>query len=106
MYCFRLPQVSDRPNLPITESVIQETLRMSVIAPLGLPHYALQDIVLNGGNLLIPKGTTMMPNIWHILNNPEQFAEPDKFNPDRFLDENGKYVKHDHNIAFSIGNFF
>lgn len=86
------------------ESVIQEVLRMSAIAPLGVPHYAQEDVNLNDGKLLIPKGTTMMPNIWRILNNPEQFPEPDKFNPDRFLDEDGKNMKHDHNISFSIGN--
>jgi cytochrome P450 family 2 subfamily J len=93
-----------RPNLPITESVIQEILRSSCIAPLGIPHYCEHDISLNGGKILIPAGTMMMPNLFNIVNDPEQFPEPEKFNPDRFLDENGKYVKHDHNIVFSTGN--
>jgi len=76
---------------------------MSCIAPLGLPHYAQKDISLMGDKIRIRKGTTVMPHLFHIVNNPKEFPEPEKFNPDRFLDANGKYVKHDHNIIFSIG---
>ena len=93
-----------RPNLPITESVIQEILRASCIAPLGVPHYCEQDVSINSGKIKLPKGTTVFANLFHIVNNPDEFPEPEKFNPDRFLDENGKYVKHDHNILFGIGN--
>ncbi len=92
-----------RQNLPFTESVIQEILRVSCIAPLGLPHFAQKDVSLLNGKIRIPAGTTVMPHLSHIVNNPKEFPEPEKFNPDRFLDENGKYVKHDHNIIFSIG---
>jgi cytochrome P450 len=56
-----------------------------------------------GGKLLIPAGTTIIPNIRHIVNNPKEFPGPKKFNKDRFLDCNEKYIKHDHNIIFSIG---
>jgi cytochrome P450 len=93
-----------RPNLPYTESVVQEILRMSCIAPLALPHFAVRDISLLNGKWKIPAGTTVLPNLFNIVNNPEEFPEPEKFNPDRFLDEHGNYVKHDHNIVFSIGN--
>ena len=93
-----------RPNLPYTECVIQEILRVSCIAPLGLPHYAQKDLTLQGGRIRIPKGTTVMPHLFHIVNNPREFAQPERFNPERFLSPDGKYVKHEHNIIFSIGN--
>jgi hypothetical protein len=35
---------SCRPNLPFTECVIQEVLRVSCIAPLAVPHYAQVSI--------------------------------------------------------------
>ncbi len=76
---------------------------MSCIAPLALPHYAQKDISLLNGKWKIPAGTTVLPNLFHIVNNPKEFLNPDQFNPDRFLDSNGKYVKHDHNLVFSIG---
>ena len=83
---------------------MQEILRVSCIAPLALPHFALRDISLLNGKWKIPAGTTVLPNLFHIVNNPEVFPDPEKFNPDRFLDGDGKYVKNDHNIVFSIGD--
>ena len=76
---------------------------MSCIAPLALPHYAQKGISLLNGKWKIPAGTTVLPNLFHIVNNPKEFPNPDQFIPDRFLDLNGKYVKNDHNIVFSIG---
>ena len=93
-----------RPNLPITEAVIQEILRSACVVPLGILHSCERDVPLMGGKYLLPKGTTVIPNLFHIVNNPEAYPEPDKFNPDRFLDQNGKYVKNEHNIIFSTGN--
>lgn len=36
-----------------TEAVVMETLRMSAVAPIGIPHRALDDAKL--GNYIIPK---------------------------------------------------
>lgn len=36
-----------------TEAVIMETLRMSAVAPVGIPHRSLEDAKL--GNYIIPK---------------------------------------------------
>jgi cytochrome P450 family 2 subfamily J len=95
--------LDDRPRLPFTEAVIQEVLRMSCIAPLGVPHYAQEDIHV--GQYTIPKGTTVFSNLHRVINNPKVFPEPRRFNPQRFLDKEGKYVKNDHNIIFSVGEY-
>ena len=92
-----------RPNLPITEAVMQETLRVGCIAPLSVPHHADVDIPILGGKLVIPAGTTVMPNLSYIVNNPRVFPDPEKFNPERFLDSQGKYVKNEQNIIFGTG---
>jgi cytochrome P450 len=85
---------------------MQETLRMGCIAPLSVPHHADMDVPIFGGKLVIPAGTTVMPNLSYIVNNPKVFPNPEKFNPDRFLDSQGKYIKNEHNIIFGTGTFF
>lgn len=37
---------------------------------------------------------------------PELFSDPDEFKPERFLDDDGKFVKSKHVIPFSIGPRF
>jgi cytochrome P450 len=96
--------IQDRSKMPYTEAVVQEVLRIICLAPLGLPHYATEDI--KAGQYTIPKGTTIFSNLHRITSNPKVFTNPRTFNPDRFLDSQGNYVKHDHNIPFSIGKFF
>jgi len=51
----RLPGLDDRRQLPFTEAVILELLRIKTTVPLGLPHETLDDTHLNG--YFIPKGT-------------------------------------------------
>lgn len=40
-------------RMKYTEAVIMETLRMSAVAPIGIPHRALDDAKL--GEYIIPK---------------------------------------------------
>lgn len=97
----RLPTLDDRANLPYLEAVMQEVFRCSCIAGLAIPHYAQEDIHVS--NYMIPKGTTVFPNLYRIMNNPKVFPNPHQFDPDRFLDDQGNYVKNEQNVAFSIG---
>jgi cytochrome P450 len=53
------------------------------VAPLGVPHAPSQDDFYNGYR--IPKGTAVLINVWHINHSEEDFDEPEKFDPDRFL---------------------
>jgi hypothetical protein len=60
---------------------------------MGGPHAADQDIEYNG--YIIPKGTGLMLHQNGIQMDPELYPEPEKFNPDRFLDhplKAGDYV--------------
>ena len=42
----RLPQLSDRGNLPYTEAAIGEMMRYGSVAPLGVTHTAIEDSTL------------------------------------------------------------
>ena len=46
----------------------------------------------------------MIANLWAVHNNPNYWPEPDKFIPERHLDEGGKFVKSNKVIPFSIGS--
>ena len=92
--------MEDKINLPLTEAVIHEILRITCIAPLGLPHSTATDVKV--GEFLIPKDTMIFPNLHRVTRNPDTFPDPDQFKPERFLDD-GKFVKNEQNIVFSIG---
>ncbi|KAH9887972.1 CyP450 monooxygenase [Cubamyces lactineus] len=79
----RLPQFDDRASLPYVTAVVKEALRWHNVAPLGLPHSCTADDEYRGWR--IPKGATVMANVWGILHDPEHYSNPEAFDPDRFL---------------------
>ncbi|VDB95598.1 unnamed protein product [Peniophora sp. CBMAI 1063] len=82
----RLPTFDDRAHLPYVDAIVSETLRYAAPTPLGLPHRLSQDDVYE--NMYIPKGTLVFANIWALLQDPELFPEPSRYNPDRYLNLN------------------
>ncbi|CAG9987134.1 unnamed protein product [Clonostachys byssicola] len=79
----RLPQFEDRHKLPFVEATVKETLRWFAITPMGLPHSADEDIEIRGYH--VPKGTILLPAIWWFLHDPDIYANPDSFDPTRYL---------------------
>ncbi|CAE6413849.1 unnamed protein product [Rhizoctonia solani] len=80
----RLPVMDDLHQLPYTNCVIQEVLRWCPVVPTGVPHAATSDDLYQG--FRIPKGAIVFANIWAMSRNEKVYHEPEKFNPDRFLD--------------------
>ncbi|KAI0693303.1 cytochrome P450 [Cerioporus squamosus] len=78
----RLPDHRDRAMLPYVSAVLKESLRWHNVAPLGMPHCSTEDIEYRG--YFIPKGTTFMANT-ACMHDPEVYAEPHLFLPDRFM---------------------
>ncbi|XP_071692433.1 abscisic acid 8'-hydroxylase CYP707A1-like [Rutidosis leptorrhynchoides] len=68
-------------NMPITNKVISESLRMSSIISFTFRE-AVSDVKYKG--YLIPKGWKVMPLFRNIHHNPEFFPNPHKFDPARF----------------------
>ncbi|GAA0166918.1 oxygenase [Lithospermum erythrorhizon] len=72
---------SDTKKMPITKRVIQETLRVASILSFTFRE-AVEDVEFEG--YLIPKGWKVMPLFRNIHHSPENFADPEKFDPSRF----------------------
>ncbi|KAI0086253.1 cytochrome P450 [Irpex rosettiformis] len=84
----RLPSFKDREHLPFIEAIVKEILRWRCPGPLNLPHRAAKDAIHDG--CFIPKGATIIANIWAILHDPEAYPNPDTFDPSRFVSETGE----------------
>ena len=63
------------------------------------------DVETSDKKLKIPKGTVIFPNLYHVVNDPSVFENPRLFNPNRFLDENGNFMRSDRMIVFGIGRY-
>ncbi|KAM6921527.1 cytochrome P450 2J2-like [Xenentodon cancila] len=97
----RQPSVADRENLPYTNAVIHEIQRMGNIIPLNVAHMANKDIVLCG--YTIPKGTMIIPTLNSVLHDETMWETPHTFNPQHFLDQDGKFRKREAFVPFSAG---
>ncbi|XP_013390373.1 cytochrome P450 2G1-like [Lingula anatina] len=97
----RAPKGEDRLQMPFTEATLMEIMRYSPVVPNGVPHATETDAELHG--YLIPKGTVVFPNIYHVLRDPANFDRPDEFRPERWLDDSGQVIKTDKLINFSVG---
>ncbi|KAJ8658815.1 hypothetical protein O0I10_005542 [Lichtheimia ornata] len=90
-------------KLPYLNAVINETLRMDSIAANGLQRRADRDMVL-GGRLFIPKGTIVHCNVYDAHLNPNYWPEPEKFDPERWLEGSSTPPDMDAFFPFSIGS--
>ncbi|KAF5348581.1 hypothetical protein D9756_009675 [Leucocoprinus leucothites] len=79
----RLPDFSDIPHLKYLYAAIKESLRWNPVLPTSVPRLASEDDEYMG--YFIPKGTVVMSNIYAILHDEENFPDPGKFDPERFL---------------------
>lgn len=80
----RMPTFDDLENLPYIRAIASETLRWRPVAVLGgTPHASTDGFVYDG--MYIPKGSTIIANLWGIHLNPADFPDPHRFDPERFM---------------------
>ncbi|KIJ68344.1 hypothetical protein HYDPIDRAFT_82083 [Hydnomerulius pinastri MD-312] len=92
----RLPNFADKGDLPFIDCLVWECLRWNPVLPMGLAHFVSEDDVYRG--YLIPKGTSVLPNVWAMLHDENCYPDPMTFDPDRFAD-------HEKNNKLSINKF-
>merc|ERR1712122_55533 len=67
---------------------------------MSVPHYALDDVKVK--EYVIPKGSIVLPSLYHVMHNPKRFKNPSDFNPDRFIHD-GIFEHDEQVIPFGIG---
>ncbi|KAL0972844.1 hypothetical protein UPYG_G00195430, partial [Umbra pygmaea] len=97
----RVPMIHDRVKMPYTDAVIHEIQRFMDIAPTSVPHKVNRDTVFH--NYHIPEGTMVLTLLSSVLFDPKLYKNPDQFDPQNFLDENGSFMRGDGFLAFGMG---
>ncbi|KAJ0899515.1 putative cytochrome P450 [Helianthus annuus] len=88
----------DLPSMPYLHAIVKETLRMHPPGPLlSWARLAIFDTQV--GPHMIPAGTTAMVNMWAITHNDQIWADPERFNPDRFMGQEVSIMGSDLRLA-------
>jgi len=82
----RLPTFADKDDLPFVTAVMKEVLRWIPVLPLAVPHRAMSSDQY--GDYFIPAGASVLGNTWAILHDETVFVEPEKYKPERFIENN------------------
>ncbi|MFP2924124.1 cytochrome P450, partial [Pyxidicoccus sp. 3LG] len=80
----RRPTVEDLPKLALTRRVVDESLRLYPPAWI-FSRAAIQEDTVSG--FRIPRGSYVLVVPWVTHRHPRLWADPEKFDPDRFLPE-------------------
>ena len=76
---YKKPSILDKQKMPYVEATVMEIQRIADVAPLAVPHSGLEDVELRG--YTIPKGTTVMPNLYAVHRDERIWEHPYQFNP-------------------------
>ncbi|KAF6023453.1 CYP2E1 [Bugula neritina] len=81
----------DREDMHYTQGFIHEVLRCGGIAGMTLPHKCTADTVIGGH--IIPEGSVVLGNLYSTFYDESVFPDSYSFKPERYLNEEGKFVK-------------
>ncbi|KAG2078550.1 cytochrome P450 [Suillus decipiens] len=98
----RAPTFEDSSSLPQLHAFLLEALRWRPIVRIGFPHRATKDIFWRG--YCIPEGATVYGCHWTLSRDPITFPDPETFNPQRWLDSEGR-LKDNTNLKFIVYGF-
>jgi cytochrome P450 len=90
----RLPTFEDRIDLPYITATVKEAFRWRPFAEIGVPHLLIQDDQYEGYKF--PAGTLFTWNATAIAMDPREYEQPERFLPERFLNEDLDHVLKGH----------
>jgi len=77
----RAPTPGDLANLPYTEMVVREAMRIYPPAP-GVAREPIEDVEIGG--YTVPAGSLISLNTYVMHRDPRFFTDPERFDPERF----------------------
>jgi cytochrome P450 len=77
----RTPTAADLSNLPYTDMIVREVLRLYPPAP-GVAREPLEDVTLAG--YVVPRGSLISIDTYAMHRDPRFFHDPERFDPERF----------------------
>uniref|UniRef100_A0A6N2L7L2 Cytochrome P450 n=1 Tax=Salix viminalis TaxID=40686 RepID=A0A6N2L7L2_SALVM len=72
---------TDIKNLVYLQAIVKETFRLHPSGPLSAPREAMEDCTVAGFH--IPAGTRLLVNLWKLHRDPNIWADPLEFQPER-----------------------
>lgn len=96
----RTPAFEDLPNLPFTEMVVKESLRLYPPA-YGVVREALKDCEIGGYQ--IPAGATLAMFQYAVHRDPRYFERPEEFIPERWANDFAKSLPRCAYFPFGAG---
>ncbi|KAK3597279.1 hypothetical protein CHS0354_010905 [Potamilus streckersoni] len=97
----QFPTMANKLELPYIEATIMESLRISNATPFAIPHAVLKDTIFKGKR--IPRECSVLINLHSIFHDSRVFYKSEQFQPERFLDVDGKVHRPEEFIPFSTG---
>jgi cytochrome P450 len=96
----RAPTHEDLPNLPVTLSIVNETLRLYPAGYLTARE-CIEDVEIGGHR--ISKGTLVLMSQWEQQRDPTVFEDADEFRPDRWSGGLHKELERGDFFPFGMG---
>jgi cytochrome P450 len=64
-------------------------------------HRCIQDVKI--GDHILSKDTTILSNLYRMHTNKDIWPNPNQFDPDNFVDEEGKTIRREYLVPFALG---
>ena len=77
-------------QLPYFRATIYDILRLSTVAPMGLPRSTTEDVKLR--NFTIPKNTMVFPNLWQANHDETVWKNPHVLDPEQSITNDSTWV--------------
>jgi cytochrome P450 len=87
----RRPTMSDLQSLPYADRVLREAMRLYPPA-WRILRKTSESLTVSG--YIVPAGANIVISQWVTHRDPRWFPEPDRFNPDRWIDESAAKLPH------------